>query len=190
VIVKRHFTQAPHHKEVEMKTGILAGAVMAGALVVGAAANAAVFVDYVNILGPGKEVVQFISFDETAPEFFVGDITMPTGFIPGTVMLTEPGTGAYSDALSLLPDGAGGVNIFFFSDPLMAPPGDIGTILGTFTETGSVQDVSSSFGTGAVVTVGSDIDMPIPEPATWSLMIIGMAGLGFSLRRRAATAAA
>lgn len=173
-----------------MKTGVLVGAAMAAALAAAGGAHAAVFADYLKVHVPGGPDVTFISSDETSLESFVGTIAMPkNGFIPGTVILTEPGSGAYSDALSLLPNSAGGIDIFFFSDPATAPAGEIGTILGAITETGKVQNVSDFFGFdhGATVRVGSDIDLPpLPEPATWALMLIGVAGLGSTLRRRVA----
>jgi hypothetical protein len=180
------------NREVQMKTAILGGAALAGALFAGSVASAAAFADYVNVLVPGQTAVTFTAFnDTTSPELFIGITTLPTGFVPGTVILTEPGTGAYSDTLSLLLSSTGGVDVFFFSDPSVAPPGDIGTILATLTETGGVQDVSSYFGGKVLVQVGSDLDV-VPEPATWAMTLIGigMAGGIMRTRRRLAEAVA
>lgn len=173
-----------------MKRAILRGAALAGALFVGSAASAATFADYVNVLVPGHTAVTFTAFNDSSPEFFIGLTAVPTAFVPGTVILTEPDTGALSDTLSLLLDANGGVDIFFFSDPSIAPPADIGTILATIPETGGVQDVSSFFGGNVLVQVGSDLNI-VPEPATWTMMLIGigMAGGVMRTRRRLAAAA-
>jgi len=160
---------------------------MAGAMVAGSA-GAATFADTLSVLVTGQSLVTFTSYNETAAESFTGTSALPAGFVSGTVVLTEPG-GSTSDTLSLIKNG-NSVDVFFFSDPAVALPSQLSPRVLTLAETGKLQDVSSFFGPNISVQVGSDIDMPIPEPATWSLMILGLAGLGGSLRRRASTAPA
>ncbi|MDB5479944.1 MAG: hypothetical protein JWO83_997, partial [Caulobacteraceae bacterium] len=143
-----------------MKTSILGTAALVGALLVGSAASALTFADYVNVLVPGQVAVTFTSFnDSTAPEFFVGTTTLPIGFQEGTVFLTEPGTGAFSDALTVIKNTTGGIDILFFSDPTTIPPIDILPHQLSVTETGGVQDVSSFFGPNILVQVGSDLNV-------------------------------
>jgi hypothetical protein len=168
-----------------MKIRLLQAAVLAGVLASGGAANAAAFADYVNVLVPGQVAVTFESFnDSNSPEFFVGTTALPIGFQEGTVFLTEPGTGAYSDALTVIKNTTGGIDILFFSDPETIPPIDILPNQLTITETGQVQDVSSFFGPNILVQVGSDLN--VPEPAAWALMLVGLGGVGAALRRRGA----
>lgn len=171
-----------------MKTCIVAGA-MAGALIAGGPAAATSFADTVNVLVPGQSQITFTSFNEAASEFFTGVSALPASFVSGTVVLTEP-DGSTSDTLSLIANGSGGVDVFFFSDPSVALPSQLSPRVLTLAETGKLQDVSSFFGPNISVQLGSDIDIPLPEPATWSLMLLGVAGLGFSVRRRAAPIAA
>ena len=175
-----------------MKYAIWAGPAMAAALATSGAATAATFFDYVNVLVPGNQLVTFETFGEST-ETFVATTALPSGLVPGTIILTEPTTGVVSDVLSILPSTSGGVDIFFFSGveggpPLLStiPAADLGTTLATLAETGQIQDVSQYFGgsTTISVQVGSDIEAVIPEPATWAMMLIGVGGIGGVMRRR------
>ena len=92
-------------------------------------------------------------------------------------------------------NGVGGDCIFFSSDgPLVTDP-VIGTpcTLGPnfcIEETGDLQDVTAMIAAqnggliagGSTIQVASDID--IPEPAILSLLIPGLAGLGFSRHKQ------
>jgi hypothetical protein len=171
-----------------MKAPIFRSATVAVALFAGGVTNAQAFADYVNVLVPGQVAVTFQSFnDSTAPEFFIGTTILPIAFQEGTVFLTEPGTGAYSDALTIVRNSTGGVEILFFSDPTTMPAIDILPNQLSITETGGVQDVSSLFGPGILVQVGSDLN--VPEPATWAMMFIGIGMAGGVMRTRGKPAA-
>jgi hypothetical protein len=177
----------------EMRIRLIAGAAAVGALIAGSA-HAAVFADFVSVTVPGHDVVTFTSFDETT-ETFTGSTVLPAGLSAGTVILTEPDGTTLSDILTLLVDpSTGGLDILFFSDPAIAPPVDILPNQLTLAETGGVQDVSSFFGPpGTVqVLVGSDIDTTrsVPEPAAWTMMLVGVGLAGGALRARRRTAAA
>jgi len=154
----------------------------------GSARAAALPVDGVKVLVPGQTEVDFLEFSDatTAPEFFIGTTFLPLGFTAATVFLTEPDTGAESDALTIIQNTTGGVDIFFFSDPLTIPLADIAPLTFTIPETGDWQDVSSFFGQPAgFAQVISDIDpgtRGIPEPAVWAMMLAGFGMIGRALR--------
>jgi hypothetical protein len=174
----------------------LAQSALVGAFVMlAASAQAAVLpVDGVKVQVPGHTAVTFETFDDTpgSPEFFVGLTFLPTSFSDATIFLSEAASqgGGVSDALSIMVDSAGtGINIFFFSDPLQIPAPDIATRQFTIAETGQWQDVSSYFGQPAgFAQVISDLDAttPVPEPAAWAMIMLGLACVGAVARRRRA----
>ncbi len=130
------------------------------------------------------------------------------GFLitPGDLVLTEPGTGAISDIIRFLPPPAGldggGISAFlvFYSDnldgvdaladvgipplspftnvfmPEIGPEGNNGI---TYTPLPGQPGFLSVPGFATYI-----IHSDVPEPATLALLGIGLAGLGFSRRRR------
>jgi hypothetical protein len=57
---------------------------------------------------------------------------------------------------------------------------------------GGVDNVSVQFGTAGGLTSNFEVAAAtpgVPEPATWAMMILGMGGIGYSMRRRRATLA-
>ncbi len=169
----------------------LAATIFACSLGVSVSAKAALPVDGVKVLVPGETEVDFFQFDDSlgSPESFIGSTALPIGFTEGTVILTEPDTGEFSDALTILLNSTGGINIFFFSDPLTVPPEDLSVHQLTIKETGKWQDVSAFFGQAAgFAQVISDVDAGVkggvPEPAPWTMMIAGLGLAGAGLRRR------
>ncbi len=167
-----------------MRRVLLAVTILAGACLAAASVRAATPVDGVKVLVPGQTEVDFIEYSDAvgAPEFFVGTTFLPIGFQEATVFLTEPGThGGYSDALTILTNTTGGVDIFFASDPVSLSLVHIAARQFSIEETGKWQDVSGYFGQGpGFAQVISDV----PEPAVWAMMILGVGMVGGALRRR------
>lgn len=116
-----------------------------------------------------------------------------TGVLSGVgngivVTLTEPVGGAISDYIYSF--GAPGTtpHIWFLSDTQSKAnlPPQLQNITLTTTslvETGSFQDLSNVFGTP--FRVSSDLD-PVPEPAAWAMMILGIGMAGAVLRAQRA----
>ncbi|WP_372786044.1 PEP-CTERM sorting domain-containing protein [Phenylobacterium sp.] len=76
-------------------------------------------------------------------------------------------------------------------DNLIDPSGSVGLIYSfsklALVTPGSYANMNDTGGHGATLTVTSDVTTApptIPEPATWTMMLIGFFGLGSGLRRR------
>ena len=124
--------------------------------------------------------------------------SLPSDFTAGYIVLNESNqygenNKVFSDAFAILPDADGQhASAYFISDGATQTEKDaflaaVGSapLLATLTETGAPQDVSHYFfptGNGTAL-VQSDVDAA-PEPAAWSLIIIGVGGIGASLRSR------
>ena len=109
----------------------------------------------------------------------------------GRVELLEP-DGSISDVIWTHEDGSPD-HFHFISDPTLTfitgHKGDFGTLLGQVEEKDAGNDVSALFGLkgGSTLVVFSDVSdtgPDVPEPATLSLLVIGVAGLGYWLRQR------
>lgn len=108
--------------------------------------------------------------------FTGADLIVPNSTI-GAFLSTNSAT--YTS--SLLDFSASTGNVFSFSfSGLEYPNGDLTSEIPTFTATGNGSFDSTGF------TV---VNSPIPEPATWAVMILGFGMMGAALRRRHAMGA-
>ena len=117
------------------------------------------------------------------------------------VVLTEGPGGANSDWLELIYSGAGGrgtetITAHWNSDDdaggLPALPTGVTPMF--FVETGGSQDVTAllvasaaasgfSFPSNITIQAQSDAPEAVPEPSTWVMMLLGVAGLGYAAYR-------
>ncbi|HLZ85208.1 MAG TPA: PEPxxWA-CTERM sorting domain-containing protein [Caulobacteraceae bacterium] len=136
-----------------------------------------------------------------AAEFVNTGINAGTGLPHNGVTLVDVapnGTLVASDYVYSFPNINGGVSIAFSSDSETSPPGPPPTGIPnvSLTETGGWQDVSGFFGlvpgafyvesdtceTGKFASVGA---CSVPEPATWTMILVGFGLAGLAMRRRA-----
>ena len=158
-------------------------------------------------LSNGSTLISFAQLDESH-EFFNPSTTFatPAGFTGATIYLTENGAlsctptastlGDCSDGLTITADPTSGqLDLWFVSDD--ASSGELATFFANVStnvsflaETGTLQDVSATFGQSAgFAQVQSDIDaVTVPEPLTLSLFGSGLVGLGALRRRKTAKA--
>ena len=134
----------------------------------------------VTILASGPEFVHFT---------YASSQTVTGSVLSGTVDLLEPGTGAFSDRLTITAvDGSNIFDVQFASDPALLP----GSPDGTATENGNFQPLIG-FSQGGVLIdtyqVRSDVTEtgtePVPGPGSFVLLGLGALGLiGYGWRRR------
>ncbi|BAK67755.1 hypothetical protein SLG_30800 [Sphingobium sp. SYK-6] len=75
-------------------------------------------------------------------------------------------------------------SIFFDVETNFAGTTDVAHISGVYLSAGSHQLTVSGFAY-APASYGGNINiLPVPEPATWGLMLVGLSALGWAMRRR------
>jgi hypothetical protein len=166
----------------------VAGVLAAGTLSVTAHAQAAAPVGDSWDTGPGTTATTV-----SDPAIFANGVdtgvvtTVGNGVV---VTLTEAG-GGISDYIYSFGAPGKPTHIWFLSDTqgsASLPPqlNNIALTTIAMSETGSFQALTNNQGQnifGTPFRVKSDLN-PIPEPATWMMIILGFAGLGLALRRR------
>jgi len=108
-----------------------------------------------------------------------------------------------SQAYKLTVSLTSGSGIFNYDVRELLEGSEAGSQLGTFTNTGEDGQLVLSVGAGTYLvhvkgalasglnggTYNGTIELnPVPEPASWAMMIAGIAAVGFTMRRRATTA--
>jgi hypothetical protein len=118
-----------------------------------------------------------------------------------TITLTDPGTTDISDIVSATIHGITGQDGLFLDVTLTSDAETplLSTGEASFVETGKPQDLTGIFGGlfGTedlflpTIQVTSDVS-DVPEPSTWAMMLLGLAGIGYAgyRARRSAVAAA
>jgi opacity protein-like surface antigen len=107
------------------------------------------------------------SFDNVAGVF---------GGVAGTASTISFGDGIFS-SLSIT---AANLGFTQFSAPTLftGSPNDPTFLTGSYTL------VNPFFGNGALSISPAAVTGAVPEPATWAMMLIGLGGIGFAIRRR------
>lgn len=106
------------------------------------------------------------------------------GMTPGDSVTTfgTQSTGNWRNAVVIYASGNTGSTVL---DNAIAP---LTSDAGAATTTEAAFDVrGSSVGLTGFGSVGADAVAPIPEPATWAMMLVGFGAVGFTLRSRKAT---
>jgi hypothetical protein len=100
-----------------------------------------------------------------------------SGTVTGTLL--DPGTLAISDTLvATLTAGSPDIGVDVTSDPLALGGGT------TQIENGTYQLMAQfALADGSVDSIYLQSDLDVPEPATWTMLLLGFAGIGFATRR-------
>jgi hypothetical protein len=155
---------------------------------------------YFQLTDPGGNPITFSNVTTGGPNFsFTGPTTSGGPFTPSNGNFPGPYNYAASCTTSVAGNLCGSTFSFIASgatsnDPFVIgqPPGhgisngfDVG-LVADLSVSGSCGDgVKCNPGTGLV---GDPLAPAVPEPATWAMMILGFAGLGFlAYRRRGST---
>jgi hypothetical protein len=123
--------------------------------------------------GSGTDTLGLISLDGTG-----GTYNSPFTLY---VTFTQPGSliGTYIAAItgSVTNSTTGGVFFNFDNTPqLFTYPGGAFTLM--------VNDLAVSAGAANTPLNGVILSVPVPEPSTWALMLLGFGGIGLAMRRR------
>jgi len=171
-----------------MKKIILAASAAIAALSVTPAANASV-----AIVCPGNSGLGFCTFDDVNSTGNFGDSFKKAASFTDTFKITL--TDLYELSITATNTAATGGPISFTTaallDSALAPIGNLafGAVPTTFHLAPGTYYLKFVGNASAHASYGGTIDVAaIPEPATWGMMIAGIAAVGVSLRRRAQTA--
>jgi len=168
-----------------MNKYLLAATAAVAALGMAPAANASV-----SIACPGFSGLGYCTFDEGNATGNFGDSFPSAQTFTDTFTLTL--TSDYQLSVTATNTAATGGPITFDSaellDSSMTSLGPIafGAVPNTFLLTAGTYYLSFVGSSSASSSYGGTIDVaPIPEPATWAMMVAGIAAVGMTMRRRA-----
>lgn len=169
--------------EIHMNKAILAAAAAIAALGLAPAANATV-VEGIT-LSSSKVFDHFEGKSASAglglTDSFAFTLDVDS-FFTSAILNSVAGAGGDLDFVSVDFDGVhafGVVNGFF----------DLAAVAGVYLAAGAHTLNVTYNATAANVTYSGDISIsPVPEPATWAMMVAGIAAVGMTMRRRSHTA--
>jgi hypothetical protein len=141
----------------------------------------------------GALVISATDDAANSPQFFPAFAAAPAGTTVSGINFYEVTVtgGTISDQLWIQPNPAANNQLFWYfsSDPFIAGQTDMPSnvpVVGSLVEDGTVQDVSSFFGSSLPAgTIAVKSDVEAPEPGTLALLGAGAAGLlAYGWRRR------
>lgn len=173
-------------------------------LALSATANAAVEVDFSgtthvgsNAIVPGVPITGSFFFDPTAVVAGFSNSTTANFSAPGSAQFTVNGqTYTYSTLTDVFRDSSDGAIVFGFANganvlnlvtftsntDLSFPTADL--LTGRFFVDACTPASGTTCTANDPTRIYAEVNNPVPEPATWAMMLLGFGGIGFAMRRK------